>query len=166
MVECSARIELKFHPKSLPLFWPSPSLYHAYRYNMSISLEHHPSTDHLVIDWYWPGLTPWTSKTAALLAHKFYVDHQQIIFPGIEQRLQEKRIALLFTKYILRMKTYYIEKLEDFPQFQFLQGLLEDETDFDDDEVETESEETAENSEDPSDTEENAEDEDHSTNSE
>jgi hypothetical protein len=107
---------------------------------MSISLEHHPRADHLMIDWYWPGLTPWTSKTATLLAHQFCMDQRQVIFPGITQSLREKRIALLFTRYILRMKRHYVEELENFDQFDYLQRLLEDETACDDDEVENESE--------------------------
>jgi hypothetical protein len=114
-----------------------------------------------MIDWYWPGLTPWTSETAALLADQFCMDQRQVIFPGITRSLREQRIALLFTRYILRMKRHYVKELENFDQFDYLQRLLEDETVCDDDEVEDELEETEEDGEDQSESEGDVEDVDY-----
>jgi hypothetical protein len=121
-----ARTELDFDPKGLPFSWTSPPVQHALNYNTGNSLEHHPRIDCLKIDWCCPGLTPWTSDTATLLARKFCMEHERGGFPAIRRNLKQDRIDSMFVKYILRMKRHYIREVEEFDPLDHFRRLVEE----------------------------------------
>jgi hypothetical protein len=160
-----AKTELNFDPEGLPFSWPSPPVQHAVNYNTGSSLEHHPCTDYLTIDWYWPGLTPWTSSAATSLARKFCMEHEQGGFPAVRRRLKEDRVNAMFVKYILLMKRRYIRELEEFDPLDYFQRLVEEFTtyewdcDCNEDEEESKAKEKENVAEDRSESEEGLEDE-------